>query len=157
MIVYIKFLFDFLVPENLDSTLLDVQIISPKCSFFRLAQWFDLTNFITEKQNSQQYVVLYTEISWTGLLYSGYLLSGRGVTRGTKEAQFTGRRITVGGAAKSQQYHKYIIQDSTLASERPQVQTWGRQTCFLPRAPPNLVALLLSGTCCQKLTVEWHW
>ena len=49
MIVNIKVLFDFLVPENLDSTLQEVQIISPKCSFFRVAQWFDFTNFITEK------------------------------------------------------------------------------------------------------------
>jgi len=52
VIVIIKFLFDFLVPENLDSTLLDVRINSPKCSFFRVTQWFDFTNFITEKQNS---------------------------------------------------------------------------------------------------------
>ena len=51
MIVNIKFLSDFLVPENLGSTLLDMQINSSKCSFFRVAQWFDFTNFITEKQN----------------------------------------------------------------------------------------------------------
>ena len=50
--VNIKFMFDFLVPENLSSTLLDVRINSPKCSFFRVTQWFDFTNFITEKQNS---------------------------------------------------------------------------------------------------------
>jgi len=36
---------------------------SPKCSFFRVARWFDFTKFITEKKNSQQYVVIYTEIS----------------------------------------------------------------------------------------------
>ena len=65
MIVNIKFLFDFLVPENLESTLLDVRINSPKFSFTRVAQWFDFTNFITEKQNSQQYVVLYTEMNCT--------------------------------------------------------------------------------------------
>jgi len=52
VIVNMKFLCDFLVPENLDNTLLDVRINSPKCSFFRVAQWFDCTNFITEKQNS---------------------------------------------------------------------------------------------------------
>jgi len=100
---------------------------------------------------------VYKNKLYTGLLYSGYLLSGRGVTRGTKGVQFTGRRMTAGDAAKSQQYHKYFIQDSASASERPPVQTWGRQACFLPRAPPNLVTPLLCGTCCQKLIAEWHW
>jgi len=33
----------------------------------------------------------------------------------------------------------YFIQCSTIASEGPQVRTWGRQSCFLPRAPFNLV------------------
>jgi len=31
--------------------------------FVRVARWFDFTNFITENKNSQQYVVLNTEIS----------------------------------------------------------------------------------------------
>jgi len=35
-IANIQFLLDFLDPENLDSTLLDVRINSPKCSFFRV-------------------------------------------------------------------------------------------------------------------------
>jgi len=52
VIVNIKFLFDFLDPENLDSTLLDVRMNSPKFPFFRVTQWFDFTNFIAEKQNS---------------------------------------------------------------------------------------------------------
>ena len=47
----------------------DVQINSPKCSFFRVARWFDFTNFITEKQNPQQYVVLSTEMSCTLVIY----------------------------------------------------------------------------------------
>jgi len=47
------------------------------------------------------------------------------------------------GAAKTQQCHKYFLQHSIFASERPQVRTWGRQTCFLPRAPSNLVTPLL--------------
>jgi len=78
VIVNIKFLFDFLAPENLYSTLLDVQVISPKCSFFRVAQWSDFTNFITEKQISQQYIALYTEISWTLVFYilDIYFLAG---------------------------------------------------------------------------------
>jgi len=47
-----KFLFDLLVPENLDSTFVKaVQINSPKCSFFKIARWYDFTNFITEKKN----------------------------------------------------------------------------------------------------------
>ena len=70
MIANIQLLFDFQVPKNLDSTLLDVWINSPKCSFFRVGQWFDFTNFITEKQNPQQYVVLYTEMSCTLVFYN---------------------------------------------------------------------------------------
>jgi len=50
--------------------------------------------------------------------------------------------MTAGSAEKSQQRHKYFLQYSTFASERHEVQTWGRQTCFLPRAPSNLVTPL---------------
>jgi len=72
-----KFLFDFLVLENLDSTLLDVQMNSPKCSFFRVAQWFDFTNFIIEKKNFSAICrAVHRNELYTGLLYSGYLLSG---------------------------------------------------------------------------------
>jgi len=39
----------------------------------------------------------------------------------------------------SRQCHKCFLQCSKFASERPQVRLWGRQTCFLPRAPSNLV------------------
>jgi len=66
----------------------------------------------------------------------------RGVTRGGNGAQFPGRRMTARVAKKSQQCRKYFLQYSTFASERPQVRTWERQTCFLPRAPSNLVTLL---------------
>jgi len=37
---------------------------------------------------------------------------------------------------------KYFLQYSIFASERPQVRTWGRQTCFLPQATYNLVTPL---------------
>ena len=51
-----------------------------------------------------------------------------------------------GGRQTSQQCHKYFLQFSTFASERPQVRTWGHQTCFLPRAPSNLVTSLTIRT-----------
>jgi len=47
-----------------------------------------------------------------------------------------------GDAEMSQQFHKYFLQYSKFPSGRPQVRTWGRQTCFLPRAPSNLVTPL---------------
>ena len=55
-----------------------------------------------------------------------------------------GRQITAGCVGKSQQCRKYFLQCSVFASERPQVRTWGRQTCVLPWAPPppNLVTPL---------------
>jgi len=53
--------------------------------------------------------------------------------------QFPGRQMTAEGAENSQQYHKYCLRYKTCAFGRPQVRTWGRQTCILPRAPSNLV------------------
>jgi len=61
------------------------------------------------------------------------LLQGGTVPRGTESLR---------GGKKSQQCHTHIFQNSTLASERPQVRTWGRQACFLPQAPSNLVTPL---------------
>jgi len=40
---------------------------------------------------------------------------------------------------------KYFLQYSECASERSQVRTWGRQTCFLPRAPSNLATTLCTA------------
>ena len=57
-----------------------------------------------------------------------------------------GRQMSAGGSEKSQQFHKYFLQYSKFPSKRPQVRTWGRQTCYLPRAPPNLVTPLPSLT-----------
>jgi len=45
------------------------------------------------------------------------------------------------------QYHKYFLQCSTLASDRSEVRTWERQTCFLFRAPSNLVTPLSTHHC----------
>jgi len=39
-----------------------------------------------------------------------------------------GPEITAWGAERNQQCHKYFLQYSAFASERPQVRTWGRQT-----------------------------
>jgi len=61
-----------------------------------------------------------------------------------------GCQITAGSAIKPRQCHKYFFQYSAFASERSQVWRWGRQTCFLPRAPSNLVALLLPQQQSQK-------
>jgi len=36
--------------------------------------------------------------------------------------------------------NKCLVQYRTFSSERPRFRTCGRQTCFLPRAPSNLVA-----------------
>jgi len=79
----------------------------------------------------------------------------RGVTRGARGAQFPGRRATMvapnhcggrrmvaGGAETFQQCHKCFLQYSIFASERPQFRTWGRQTCFMPRALSKVVTPL---------------
>jgi len=69
------------------------------------------------------------------------------LTRG-KEEQFPGRAVTMGApndyrvAEKSQRCHKHFFQYTTFTSKISQVGTWRRQTCFLPRAPSNLVTPL---------------
>jgi len=76
-------------------------------------------------------------------------LAIRNVTRGGRGAKFPGaelvwRRRMAAGGKKSHQCHKYSLQYRTFASERPQSRTRERQTCFLPRAPSNLVRPLLT-------------
>jgi len=52
-------LFDLPLSENLDNTLLKLCEFIPS---IRVARLFDFTNVITENKNSQQYVVLKTEM-----------------------------------------------------------------------------------------------
>jgi len=90
-------------------------------------------------------------------------LPGRRITMGGAESlwgapnhcggapnHYGGRRITMGGAEKSRQY---FLQYSTFASERHQVRTLGRQTCFLPQAPSNLVTPLVVSYVAKLLHV----
>ena len=53
------------------------------------------------------------------------------------------------GAPKSPNNVTSTFFNNRSPSERPQVRTWERQTCLLPRAPSNLVTLLLAP---QKFT-----
>ena len=60
-----KFLFDFLVPENLDSMLLKLcEIILPSVHLSGLHDGLILRTSLQRKK-SQQYFVLYTEMSCT--------------------------------------------------------------------------------------------
>jgi len=65
----------------------------------------------------------------------------RGVTTRAKGTQIPGRRITAGASENPNNVTSSFF-NSTFASERPQVRTWGRQTCFLPVAPSNLITPL---------------
>jgi len=77
---------------------------------------------------------------------------GRSVTSGGKGGTIPrvpsqyGAPNHCGGAEKSHKCYKYFLQCNEFAFERAQVRTWGRQTCFLPRAPSNLVTPLGCGT-----------
>ena len=71
----------------------------------------------------------------------------QGRNEGSKGVQFPGRRITAWNSGKSQKCHKYFLQYSAFTSEEPQVRTWGRQTCFLPQAPSNLITPLPTIDC----------
>jgi len=79
-------------------------------------------------------------------------------TRAGKGAQFPGRRMTAGGAKKSNHVKKctffntvhlvqnvptmYCLQYSAFASKTPRVRAWGLQTCFLTRSLSNHVTPL---------------
>ena len=59
----IRILFDLLVSEYLNNTLLNLcELI---CSFDSVGQCFDFMNFITENKNSHLHVVLNTEVCGT--------------------------------------------------------------------------------------------
>ena len=75
----------------------------------------------------------------------------RDITR-VKGGTIPGRGITA-GANKPQQCHKHFFHNSTFASERPQIRTWGRQTCILPhQASSNFVTL--SAQCTSRLSSQ---
>jgi len=79
-----------------------------------------------------------------------------------RAAQFPGHRIAMrapndrGGRQKVLTMSQ-VLQCSTFASERPQVRTWGRQTCFLPRAPSNLVMPLAVIQYSSALSMYMEW
>jgi len=77
-----------------------------------------------------------------------------GATRGEGEHNSRAPNHCV-ATEKSQPCHQHFFQYRTFASERPQVRTRGRQTCFLPRAPSSLVTPLgvVGLTTTHKLTL----
>jgi len=111
--------------------------------------------FDTNFTNSQYFLF---KFGWLGALFgrakptkaprgdgTGGVARGRARGRSYPSAESLWRpQIIAGGAEKSQQCHKYFLQYSTFASERPLVRTWGRQTCFLPVAPFNLATPLMT-------------
>jgi len=67
VVVSIKFLFDFLVPENLDSTLLKLLLkLLPSVHFSGLHDGLGLRTSLQRKK-SQQYVVLHRSELYTGI------------------------------------------------------------------------------------------
>ena len=99
---------------------------------------------------------------------SWHLYGRRGVTRGgtiPRAPNYYGapnhygeRRITA-GAPKSPN-NIFFLQYSTFASQRPQIRTWGHQTCFLSRALSNLVTPLharVSCTCFMVWASSPNW
>jgi len=82
----------------------------------------------------------------------------RGVTSGARGSNYPGAESLRGDVENSQKCHKYFLQYSKFASIRPQIQTWGRQICFLPRTPSNLVTPLVSyrSTPESRTTLQGH-
>jgi len=107
----------------------------------------------------QKAVALFPTInSSTYLSVTNTTIPCRVVTSGCKGSNSPGaespwgRRMTAGGAEDIQQCHKYFLQYSQFASIRLQIQIWGSQSCFLPRAPSNLVTPLGIMQICSAVT-----
>jgi len=94
---------------------------------------YSKSNIISRIPIFSQHIKLYTTIlAWTCLFQF------------TKESFSHSQGRNEGGTiAWVPKSHKHFLQYSKFASERAQVRTQGRQICFLPRAPSNLVTPLL--------------
>jgi len=76
----------------------------------------------------------------------------RDVTRGERGKNSRARNHR-GGPKSPNNVISTFFQNSTFASERPQIQTWGRQTCILPHhASSNFVTL--SAQCTSRLSSQ---
>ena len=122
---------------------LSQQKFSPKTR-----EWWDKFFYVPLQKSTARW--------WSGRLLMGNILGSKnriccyqGCNEGGKGAQFPGGRVTMrvqnhcGGAKKSQQCHKYFLQYSKFQYGKSNM---GRQTCFLPRAPSNLVTPLVAIT-----------
>jgi len=90
-------------------------------------------------------VALFPTINlYTYLYVTNTTIPCRGVMSGFKGGAIPRAPNDCGGAENPQQCHKHFLQYSKFPSIRPQMQLWGRQICFLPRAPSNLVTPLVS-------------
>ena len=74
--------------------------------------------------------------TFRALRFSQLRSLSRSVTPGVKRGRQVGQNAL--GAEKSQQCLSFCLQYSAFTPKRPSVQTWERQTCFLPRAQSNL-------------------
>jgi len=88
--------------------------------------------------------------------------SNHGRNDGGQGAQLPGRWITMMAPNDCGECRKVLtmsqeLQCSTFASERPHVRTWGRQTCFLPRTPSNLVTPLTVIQYSSVLQASFAW
>jgi len=126
----------------------------------RLVAWFLFLGMLKVKD---------WRCTWWNITYLTHLTErmSEWITRGYKGGTIPhapnhcgGRRIITAGGEKSQKCRKFFLQHSKIASERAQVRTWGRQTCFLPR---RHLPTLSPGVNAQKFTalgifcIEFTW
>jgi len=80
----------------------------------------------------------------------------RGVTKGGQGVNNSPGAESPWGRQKVPTMSQILSSIRAFAFERPQVRTWGRQPCFLPQAPSNLVTPL--SWCYQwLLCYSNHW
>jgi len=74
---------------------------------------------------------------------------GRTEEGGQEEYNIPGAE-SLGGTPKVPTMSQVLFSIHYICFRRPQVRTWGCQTCFLPRAPSNLVTSLVQPVRTQK-------
>jgi len=102
-------------------------------------------------------VCLWLELCTMVLLRRVTARSNHGRNDGEQGAQFSGRRVTMRAPKNPNNVTSTVLQCSTFASERPQVRAWGRQTCFLPRAPSDLVTPLAVSQYSSAFSMCLKW
>ena len=121
--------------KNIDKILL---LLSQFSIYLNKKQIYDSAR--TRKENASKYwncIILMFLTSCIVYFVFGYACRGR-----TRGAQFPGRRITIGAPKSLNNVTNILSSTQYICFWKTSGSNMGRQTCFLPREPSNLITPL---------------